>query len=125
MTENEIHELPNLQAIEYNLSTCGQIYLHHIPLIKKMGFKTIICARPDHEEIGQPSSEQLKIAIEKENLSYFDIAFSSSLDNIEQCTKFCMACEKHKSNHPVLAFCRTGSRTLMAWYAYKTELQQD
>lgn len=76
--------------------------------------KTVICNRPDNEEEGQPSFEAVKEWLNKygiENVIYMPVVMNDIDDNTLEEFKQAVA----KSPAPILAYCRTGTRSSMMW----------
>lgn len=76
------------------------------------GFVTLINNRPEGEEPGQPKGAEIRAAAEAAHLAYQAIPFAgppppgvvaATADLLEQ------------ASGPVLAYCRTGTRSIMAW----------
>jgi uncharacterized protein (TIGR01244 family) len=93
-----------------NFSTSPQISVADVAEIAVLGFKSIINNRPDGEGgAEQPLSDQIKAAAEKLGLAYIHIPVipgNISADNVSQCATFLASAAT-----PVLAFCRTGTRS--------------
>ena len=45
----------NVRKLDDQFSVAGQITPEQVETISDLGFKAIVCARPDNEEGGQPS----------------------------------------------------------------------
>jgi uncharacterized protein (TIGR01244 family) len=76
------------------------------------GFKTIICNRPDGEEPGQPPTAAVQAAVEAAGLNFRAVPFrgppppgavGATAELLEEAPR------------PVLAYCRSGRRSIMAW----------
>ncbi len=46
----------NVRKIDDNFAVTGQITPEQVKAVADAGFKSIVCARPDNEEHGQPAS---------------------------------------------------------------------
>ena len=55
----------NYRTIDPNFAVAGQIQPDQIGALAAAGFKSIVCARPDNEEPGQPSFRQISAEAEK------------------------------------------------------------
>ena len=77
------------------------------------GFRTVINNRPDCEEPGQPSSESIAQAAREVGLDYVHIPVVPGQIGASDVDKFAGALDQHEG--PVLAFCRTGTRSTMLW----------
>jgi sulfide:quinone oxidoreductase len=75
--------------------------------------RTIINNRPDGEEPGQPTSDELKAAAEKLGLHYVHIPVQPGRFSPEQIEQFSDALANGPG--PVLAFCKSGMRSTALW----------
>jgi len=82
------------------------------------GIKTIICNRPDNEATDQPSTQALEDAATDAGIDYLHIPVSSKLITDENVVEFADACNEAKG--PILAFCRTGMRSIILWALAET-----
>jgi sulfide:quinone oxidoreductase len=73
-----------------------------------MGFKTVVCNRPDGEEAGQPTMAMNKLAAEKAGLVYLALPVSG-MPTAEQGAAFAALLADAPS--PVLAHCKSGGRS--------------
>ncbi|MEL6324764.1 MAG: TIGR01244 family sulfur transferase [Pseudomonadota bacterium] len=76
------------------------------------GIKTIICNRPDGEEIDQPRSADLKVDAEALGLTFLVVPFAGfpAPEIIAQ-----QGTLIEQSPAPVLIYCRSGTRSVTAW----------
>lgn len=98
-----------------------QIQLSDIDHITKMGIKTVICHRPEHElSPAEPNFVTLQAVLTKHGIDmiYQPIQQVSTLD-IEQLDGFLTNCE-----HPVLMYCRSGTRSALLWALRETMVNQ-
>lgn len=80
----------------------------------QIGIKTVICNRPDGEEEGQPSFETVKEWLHQygiEHVVYMPMVMEHINDADLQHFQETVA----KSPAPILAYCRTGTRSAMMW----------
>ena len=80
------------------------------------GVRTLINNRPDGEEPGQPTAAELRGWAEAHGLAYHDAPAPSpvSMPGLEGA----LAAQREvfaTAERPVLAFCRTGTRSIMVW----------
>ena len=101
----------------------SQIQLNDLVLIKKKGFETIINNRPDNEAPNQPSDNEISVRAKEQGLSYFYIPISPSGISPENIEQTIVALKKTEG--PVLAFCRSGTRSSVLLEILKRELQQN
>ena len=105
------------------VSLSSQIRLNDLLLIKNQGFKTIINNRPDNEAPNQPSDNEISDRAKEQGLSYFYIPISPSGISAENIEHTIMALERTEG--PVLAFCRSGTRSSILLEILKRELQKN
>jgi len=77
------------------------------------GYQTIIVNRPDGEAPGQPGADAIKAAAEAAGLSFKAIPFSGLPPAPAIVAETAAALDE--ANGPVLAYCRTGTRSITAW----------
>lgn len=77
------------------------------------GFRTILVNRPDGEGLGQPSSSEMKAAAEAAGLEFRSIPFQGLPPAPAIVAE--TAAVLDEANGPVLAYCRTGTRSITAW----------
>src|SRR5690606_18345172 len=68
-------------------------------------FRTIVNARPDHEEPGQPSSAEIEAAARRLGLEYVHIPVVSGRITDEQVAAFAKALNQKPG--PVLGYCKS------------------
>ena len=105
------------------VSLASQIQLNDLVLIKKKGFETIINNRPDNEAPNQPADNEISVRAKEQGLSYFYIPISPSGISPENIEQTIVALKKTEG--PVLAFCRSGTRSSVLLEILKRELQQN
>ena len=91
----------------------AQIDTPDLATAKAAGFKTIICNRPDQEGgPDQPTIDEMQNEAESLGLTFLALPFSGSpsAEIAGQQGALIAASEK-----PVLAYCRSGTRSIMAW----------
>lgn len=76
------------------------------------GYRTLVNNRPDGEMIGQPNGAEMKAAAEAAGLTYQALQFQGPPP---PGTVAEMAALLEQAPGPVLAYCRSGRRSIMAW----------
>lgn len=92
----------------------GQLNQHFIKQIEQYEIKTVICNRPDNEEPNQPNFETIKEWLQNtsvEKIVYLPVA----LDNLTDSTLAKFQETIAQSPAPILAYCRTGTRSTVMW----------
>lgn len=97
----------NYRKVSDEFSVTGQIRPEDIPAVSDAGFKAIVCARPDNEEPGQPSFDEVARAAEAAGLPIVHIPVSGMLGE-GQIIRFEEAMNQFE--RPVLGYCRSGAR---------------
>lgn len=91
----------------------GQLTLDDVRDAAAQGIKTIICNRPDGEEVGQITSKAVQNYAEELGLKFAYIPVSSSGVTASDGRKMRSALDTTPS--PVLAYCRSGARSEKIW----------
>jgi len=66
----------NFKNLDKDYAVSGQILPAQIPAIAAAGFKSIVCARPDNEDHGQPSFDEVAREAEKAGLQIVHVPVS-------------------------------------------------
>ncbi len=98
-----------LAKLTSRLSTSAQIRPGEVEAIAAAGFRSIICNRPDGEEQGQPSAEEIGAAARDAGLAFAHVpaASGSVTDQDGLAMKRALA----DLPAPALAYCRSGARS--------------
>ncbi|MFA6231144.1 MAG: TIGR01244 family sulfur transferase [Rhodanobacter sp.] len=102
-----------LRPLSNDLSVATQIVIADIAALAAQGFRSVINNRPDGEEPGQPSSITLATAARQAGLEYRHIPVVPGQLQDAQVTAFADALADMPA--PMLAFCRTGTRSTTLW----------
>ena len=105
--------MADLRRVTDSFAVAAQIDAVDVPAIAKAGFRTIIANRPDGEGgLDQPRMGAIRTQAEAEGLPFVAIPFSGAPtpDILE---RFHAALAEVPA--PVLAYCRTGTRSITAW----------
>jgi uncharacterized protein (TIGR01244 family) len=95
-----------------DFAVAAQLAPADIARVATEGFKALINNRPEREEAGQPKEAEIRAAAQAAHLAYQAIPFAgppppgvvaATAELLEQ------------APGPVLAYCRTGTRSIMAW----------
>ncbi|MDB5473811.1 MAG: hypothetical protein JWP99_1114 [Devosia sp.] len=106
----------NIRKIDDRFAVTGQIQPGDISALAAAGFSGIICARPDDEDAGQPSFEQIEKAARQAGITAVHIPVSGPLTE-GQMIRFEQALET--MDGPVLGYCRSGGRAGSLYQACK------
>ena len=102
----------DIRKVTEDFSIAPQIEAADVQAAKAQGFVKLINNRPDGEVPGQPTSAEMEAAARAAGLGYAHIPFSGR-PTPEQAEA--VAREAEMAGGPVLAFCRSGTRSITAW----------
>ncbi len=100
-------------ALTETVAVAGQIAADDLAAAAAAGFTTVVNNRPDGEEPGQPSGAALAAAAAAAGLHYAAIPVGHAGLGRDQVTA--MAALLDAATGPVLAFCRSGTRSANLW----------
>ena len=95
----------------------GQIAPGDVATLKALGVTMIVNNRPDGEEPGQPTSAEMEAAARAAGVNYVAIPFAGKPGESEIAA---MGEALAAAEGPVLAFCRSGTRSAAAWANVQT-----
>ena len=101
------------KKITDQISVAPQITAEDVRAIAAQGFRAIICNRPDGEGADQPAFDEIERAAKEEGLTcrYMPVVSGKVMD--EDAATFGTALMELPG--PVLAYCRTGTRSATLW----------
>lgn len=102
-----------MKRLTDDLTVSPQIPLDAIPAIAEAGFKTIMCNRPDNEDPGQPSFEEIKAKAAECGLGAVHLPVASGSVEDSDADAFAKALADLPG--PVFAYCRSGTRCTILW----------
>lgn len=105
--------MTDFNKLNDDLSVSAQLLPEDMPAVAAAGFKMVLNNRPDGEAADQPSSNEMAVAAEAAGLAYAhqpvvgtNIA-ETDIDGFDAIVSL--------AETPVLAFCRTGTRSATLW----------
>jgi len=101
------------RKLDDSISVAGQIAPEDVAAAATQGFTFIINNRPDDEQPGQPSGAEMEAAARAAGLGYAAIPITHTGFSDDQVTAMADALESAPG--PVLAFCRSGTRSTFVW----------
>jgi len=101
------------RTLDPSISVFGQIEPEDVAAAKEQGFTTIINNRPDDEQPGQPAGAAIEAAAHEAGLGYVAIPVDHA--GFAEWQVAAMADALEKADGPVLAFCRSGTRSTFLW----------
>jgi uncharacterized protein (TIGR01244 family) len=104
------------RSVAPDFAVAGQLDPADVQKVADAGFKTILCARPDNEEPGQPSFATIASAAKRAGLAAVHIPVSGMLGEgqlirMEQAVKDLPG--------PIYGYCRSGGRAGSLYAAVK------
>lgn len=87
----------------------GQITVADVAQVYSLGFKSIICNRPDGEDISQPLFEDIEAAAATTGLAVSYVPVPPNGPDDTHVANFVQAYDALPK--PILAYCRTGGRS--------------
>lgn len=112
-----------LTKLSNNLSVAPQIQIEDVAQIAQMGFGTIICNRPDHEDPDQPLFADIAAEAEALGLVAIHQPITPPTLTIQEAKKF--GENVGAAQKPVFAYCRTGTRCTTLWALNERESGKD
>lgn len=100
-----------MTKLDHDIFVAGQITANDVATAAAAGIRTLINNRPDGEEAGQPSSTEIEAAASANGLGYHHIPVAV----LDPGQVEAMAEALAASKGPVLAFCRSGTRSTYLW----------
>lgn len=104
--------MSDFRHVTDHLSVAPQIGVADVAAAKAAGFATIINNRPDGEAPDQPAGAEIEAAARAAGLAYFHIPVRGMPGPAEVAA---MREAADGSAGPVLAFCRSGTRSITTW----------
>jgi len=101
------------RKLDDSISVAGQIAPADIADAAAQGFAMIINNRPDGEQPGQPGGDEMAAAARAAGLDYRAIPITHAGFSDDQVAAMRDALDAARG--PVLAFCRSGTRSTFAW----------
>jgi uncharacterized protein (TIGR01244 family) len=102
-----------IRKVDDSISVAPQISVEDVAAIKAAGFTAIVNNRPDDEEAGQIAGDAIRDAAQAAGLSYTAIPITHAGFSYPQIEA--MAEVLAGADGPVLAFCRSGTRSCNLW----------
>jgi uncharacterized protein (TIGR01244 family) len=104
--------MSDFRRVTEDLSVAPQISVADVEEAARAGFKTLINNRPDGEDPSQPSGHEIEAAARAAGLAYFHIPVRGgpTPEQVETTQRVI-----ENGDKPVLAFCRSGTRSIVTW----------
>ena len=105
--------MPDLRPLNDRFAVAPQIDPQDLPAIAAAGYVAIVNNRPDDEQPGQPSGADIRAAAEAAGLAYAEIPVTHAGFSHPQIDAMIAAITA--ADGPVLAYCRSGTRSCNLW----------
>ena len=99
----------DIRGVDDRVAVGGQITPEESAEVAALGFKSVICNRPDGEEAGQPSYEAVAAAAQAAGLETRYIPIIHGQAGQPEVEAFAKAMSEMPT--PVFAYCRSGARS--------------
>ena len=100
-----------------------QISVADIAAASTLGVTLVINNRPEGEEDGQTPGPAIEAAARAAGMDY--IAIPVTMDTLSDATVSAMAGAIERTDGPILAYCRSGTRSTLLWSLAKAKLGGD
>ncbi len=94
--------------ISSEYSVASQIAVEDVQTISDLGFRAIMCNRPDNEEPGQPRAQDIGAEAERLGLKFSWVPVETGRIQPQNILDF--SSELQRLPKPVLTYCRTAAR---------------
>jgi uncharacterized protein (TIGR01244 family) len=111
------------RRIDETILVAPQIEAADLAEAAALGVTLVINNRPDEEEPGQPAGDGIAAAAQTAGLRYVAIPIPHAGFSHPQIDAMCTALKQ--ANGPVLAFCRSGTRSTYLWALARAKLGDD
>lgn len=103
----------DLRKLSDDVSVAPQILPEEMPAIAALGFRSILCNRPNNEDPGQPDFQELAAAAQDAGLDFRHIPVAGR--SIDDADAMAYRAALAEMPGPVLAYCRSGTRSTYLW----------
>ncbi|HMV70550.1 MAG TPA: TIGR01244 family sulfur transferase [Pseudomonadales bacterium] len=103
----------DVRRLTDTIAVSSQISVPEVAEAARLGFHTLINNRPDGEDPGQPSAREIEAAARVAGLEYHHLPVTMGALGARDARAF--AALIAQAHAPVLAFCRSGTRSAMLW----------
>ena len=104
--------MTEFRRITPDFAVAGQIDATDVAAAAAQGFTMIVNNRPDQEAPGQPSGAEIKAAADAAGLHFRSLPYAGQTPpGVVAETALLL----EQAQGPVLAYCRTGTRSIRAW----------
>lgn len=105
----------SIYQLSDTVAVAPQIRTDDLATLKEEGFTTVVCNRPDGEDFGQPTADEIGKACAALDMAFYFIPVDRSGLTRDMVESFRGAVAE--SDGKVLAYCRSGQRSSVLWQA--------
>jgi len=105
----------NIYKLSPLCSVAAQIQPTDVAVLKQNGYATIVCNRPDGEDLGQPTAASVALECERYGVAFHSLPISRNGISAEMADAFRQIVAE--CDDQVLAYCRSGQRSSVLWQA--------
>lgn len=102
-----------INRVSETYGACPQITPEDVAEIAALGYRAIMCNRPDNEDPGQTPVAEIRAAAEQHGLAFAFVPVLSSGITEANLNEFTATLDTLPA--PVLAYCRSGTRSHNLW----------
>ena len=103
----------NMRQLNHSYAVAGQIEPSDVRMIAAMGYKSLICNRPDGEAADQVPFEGIVATAQAAGLRAEHLPIAPQGPTASDHTAFARLFDEMPK--PILAYCRTGNRSALLW----------
>jgi uncharacterized protein (TIGR01244 family) len=115
--------MTQVRKVDEHISVAPQIAPEDVAAIKAAGFVLVVNNRPDDEQTDQPAGDTIRAAVEAAGLAYTAIPIGGGGFSHPQVAAMVDVLEGAEG--PVLAFCRSGTRSCNLWALARARMGDD
>lgn len=115
--------MSELRRLNENVMVSQQLDLEDVAAAAALGVGTIVNNRPDGEEPSAPQGDEIAAAAAAAGLNYVAIPIGHSGFSEPQVDAMIAAMEQAEG--PILAYCRSGTRSTLLWALASAKLGED
>ncbi|AEI38398.1 MAG: TIGR01244 family sulfur transferase [Zymomonas mobilis subsp. pomaceae] len=105
--------MAQFKRLNHTMALSAQITVTDVEEAARDGFRHIINNRPDGEESGQPKGRTIEAAAKAAGLGYTAIPVKPG--GLDESALVAMTEALQQAEGPILAYCRTGTRSAFLW----------
>lgn len=105
--------MSQFNKIDGSFAVSPQLPAEAMETAAKEGFHAVICNRPDDEDAGQPTLDEICKAATRAGLAFHAVPFD--MRTLDRGVIDAFEAAVATAEGPVLAYCRSGTRSTIAW----------